>query len=103
MSAPILALSSSDEKSVSKEKAATNSPTSDSDSEIQNVTPEYGSYHHHVFASPPVAEHWRQVYEKAHYEGRHRFDPLFTWTADEEKRVRRKVSDTEQKLRKTKS
>ena len=91
MSAPILGSSSSNEKSVSKEQAVSNPPTSDSDSEIQDVTPEYGSYHHHVFASPAVAEHWRQMYEKAHYEGRHRFDPLFTWSADEEKRVRRKV------------
>ncbi|KAH7374162.1 major facilitator superfamily domain-containing protein [Cadophora sp. MPI-SDFR-AT-0126] len=91
MSAPILGSSPSDEKRVSKEQAISNPPTSDSDSEIQNVTPEYGSYHNHVFASPSVAEYWRQVYEKAHYEGRHRFDPLFTWTAEEEKRVRRKI------------
>ncbi|KAK0123819.1 hypothetical protein ONS95_008815 [Cadophora gregata] len=90
MSAPVLG-PSSNEKGLSKEQTESNSPTSDSDSEIQSVTPEYGSYHNHVFASPSVAEYWRQVYEKAQYEGRHRFDPLFTWTAEEEKRVRRKI------------
>ena len=53
--------------------------------------PDYGSGHDHIFANPTVAEHWRGVYERAKYEGRHRFDPEFTWTAAEEKRVRRKV------------
>jgi sugar phosphate permease len=45
----------------------------------------------HIFSDPRVAEYWRGVYEKARYEGRHRFDPAFTWTADEELRLRRKV------------
>jgi hypothetical protein len=52
----------------------------------------YGSDHNHVFAKPEVAEYWRGVYEKAQYEGRHRFDPDITWSAAEEKRLRRKVS-----------
>jgi hypothetical protein len=52
----------------------------------------YGSDHHHVFAKPEVAEYWRGVYEKAQYEGRHRFDPDITWSAEEEKKLRRKVS-----------
>lgn len=91
MSTPIL--EHVNEKGGLKEHAVSNRPTSDSDSEIQDVTPEYGSYRNHVFSSPTVAEYWRQKYEGARYEGRHRFDPLFTWTAEEEKRVRRKVRD----------
>jgi hypothetical protein len=73
------------------QKGRDSSLTSDSDSEIQNVIPEYGSYPNHVFANPTVGEYWRKKYYDANYEGRHRFDPTFTWTADEEKRVRRKV------------
>lgn len=52
----------------------------------------YGSDHHHVFAKPEVAEYWRGVYEAAQYEGRHRFDPDVTWSAEEEKKLLRKVS-----------
>lgn len=54
----------------------------------EKLDPEYGSYPDHVFANEQVAEHWREVYEKAHYEGRHRFDPELTWTAEEEKKLR---------------
>ncbi|CZS94175.1 related to permease [Rhynchosporium agropyri] len=90
MSTPILS-PPSDEKNVLKETGASNPPNSDSDSEVQDVTTEYGSSHNHVFSRPSVAEYWREVYEKAEYEGRHRYDPLFTWTAAEEKRVRRKI------------
>lgn len=77
----------------SKDQSCTDSqsPTSDSDSEVQGTAPEYGSYRHHVFANPVVAEFWRKKYEAARYEGRHQFDPTFTWAAEEEKRVRRKV------------
>ncbi|KAF5858480.1 hypothetical protein ETB97_004365 [Aspergillus alliaceus] len=45
----------------------------------------------HVFDDPDTAEHWASVYEKAQYEGLHRFDPAFTWTPEEEKKVVRKV------------
>ncbi|PTB71337.1 MFS general substrate transporter [Trichoderma longibrachiatum ATCC 18648] len=38
-----------------------------------------------------MAAHWRGVYEKANYENRHRFDPEFTWTAEEERRLVRKI------------
>jgi len=75
-----------------------NRPISESASEslengdAEKLDPEYGSYKDHIFSNPQVAEHWREVYEKAHYEGRHRFDPTFTWSAEEEKKVRRKVS-----------
>jgi hypothetical protein len=38
----------------------------------------YGSSTEHVFADPAVASHWRNIFEKAGYENRHRFDPSFT-------------------------
>ncbi|KAH8758988.1 major facilitator superfamily domain-containing protein [Diaporthe sp. PMI_573] len=37
------------------------------------------------------SEHWRNIYEKAGYENRHRFDPGFTWTAEDERKLVRKV------------
>ncbi|KAF5582929.1 permease [Fusarium pseudocircinatum] len=45
----------------------------------------------HPFSDPEVADRWRKVYENAHYENRHRFDPSFTWTAQEEKKLVRKI------------
>lgn len=50
-----------------------------------------GSTKEHVFSDPSVADYWREKYEKAGYENRHRFDPEFQWGADEEKRLVRKV------------
>ncbi|KAJ4173041.1 hypothetical protein NW754_012046 [Fusarium falciforme] len=47
----------------------------------------------HVFSDPQVAERWRKVYENAKYENRHRFDPNYTWTAEEEKRLVRKLPE----------
>lgn len=68
-------------------------PPSDSASEFredEDIDGDYGSYHGHVFSDPKVAEYWRNVYDTATYEGRHRFDPNFSWTAAEEKAVKRK-------------
>jgi hypothetical protein len=45
----------------------------------------------HPFSDPEIADRWRKVYENAQYENRHRFDPSFTWTAQEEKKLVRKV------------
>ncbi|KAH3668223.1 hypothetical protein OGAPHI_001977 [Ogataea philodendri] len=39
------------------------------------------------FSDPAVAEKYRQIYENSEYECRHRFDPDFTWTKKEEKKV----------------
>ncbi|KAJ8089387.1 hypothetical protein PM082_014635 [Marasmius tenuissimus] len=58
------------------------------DIEVQG---DYGSGRDHIFSDPKVADYWRNVYETAHYEGRHRYDPTFTWSAAEELRVKRKV------------
>jgi len=43
------------------------------------------------FLDPDVAEHWTTVYEKSQYESRHAFDPAFTWTAEEEKKLVRRL------------
>lgn len=43
------------------------------------------------FEDPDVAEHWAMVYEKAQYECRGEFDPTYTWTPEEEKRLIRKL------------
>lgn len=50
-----------------------------------------GSTDNHIFADPTVADYWRKVYEKAQYENRHRFDPTYTWSAEEEGKLVRKV------------
>ncbi|KAL2264483.1 hypothetical protein VTJ83DRAFT_6993 [Remersonia thermophila] len=52
---------------------------------------DYGSTDDHIFSDPTTAEYWRGVYEKAGYENRHRFDPHFTWTAEEERKLVRKI------------
>lgn len=69
----------------------TNQVSSDDSSSIEDVDGDYGSYGNHVFSDPKVAEYWRNIYETATYEGRHRFDPVFTWSAAEEKRLKRKA------------
>lgn len=51
----------------------------------------YGSSDEHIFSDPSLAEYWRGVYEKARYENRHRFDPAYKWTAEEEKKLVRKI------------
>ena len=43
------------------------------------------------FLDPKVAEHYRRIYEDAQYECRHVFDPSLEWTAEEEKKVVRKL------------
>ncbi|KAM7200380.1 allantoate permease [Naviculisporaceae sp. PSN 640] len=51
----------------------------------------YGSSDEHIFSDPTVANHWRGIYEGARYENRHRFDPNYKWTAEEEKKILRKI------------
>lgn len=41
----------------------------------------------HVFLDPVVAEHYRKIYDDHEYECRHLFDPDFTWTPQEERKV----------------
>lgn len=51
----------------------------------------YGSTSDHIFADAATADYWRLKYEKAGYENRHRFDPDLQWTAEEERKLVRKV------------
>lgn len=69
---------------------ATSDPADDADTRsVDGIdTPDSRN---HVFSDPLAAEHWRNVYEKAGYENRHRFDPEFAWTAEDEKKLVRKV------------
>lgn len=41
----------------------------------------------HVFQDPLVAEHYAKIYLDCEYECRDHFDPDFTWTAEEERKV----------------
>ncbi|PQE06119.1 allantoate permease protein [Rutstroemia sp. NJR-2017a BBW] len=43
------------------------------------------------FLDPDVAAHWTTIYEEAKYECRDLFDPHFTWTEEEEKRIIRRL------------
>lgn len=74
-----------------KQVPVTANTDSGSSNESNGDIPLHGSYDDHVFSDRVTAEYWRNVYEKAQYEGRHRFDPNYTWTAAEEKRLVRKV------------
>lgn len=51
----------------------------------------YGSTPDHVFSDPAIAAYWADVYERAGYENRHRFDPSFEWGASEERKLVRKM------------
>jgi hypothetical protein len=39
------------------------------------------------FANPVVAAHYAELYEQSKYECRHEFDPSFTWTPQEERKL----------------
>ncbi|KAL2784326.1 major facilitator superfamily domain-containing protein [Aspergillus keveii] len=50
-----------------------------------------GSAEPHIFSDPARAAYWRDLYEKSKYEGRARFDPALTWTAETERRLKMKL------------
>ncbi|KAL5341381.1 major facilitator superfamily domain-containing protein [Aspergillus crustosus] len=45
----------------------------------------------HVFSDPARASYWRNVYDTVKYEGRSRFDPALSWTAETERRLKMKL------------
>ncbi|SJX61620.1 uncharacterized protein SRS1_12605 [Sporisorium reilianum f. sp. reilianum] len=67
--------------------------TPESDSQAESLADDDAAplSRNHVFQDEKVAEHWRQLYERTEYENRHRFDPSFEWTVEEERKVVRKV------------
>ncbi|TGZ77285.1 MFS general substrate transporter [Ascodesmis nigricans] len=87
----------SEEKGYKNDTSEEFKPTSGSSSENTSTISlseyttikDYGSPGWDV--SEKKAEYWRGVYEKAKYEGRHRYDPSYKWTAAEEKRLVRKI------------
>jgi len=60
---------------------------------LQGFTPQdqLGSVEPHVFSDPARAAYWKNLYETVRYEGRSRFDPELTWTAETERRLKMKV------------
>jgi hypothetical protein len=58
---------------------------------VLNTGQHYGSVEPHVFSSSIRAQHWKSVYENVKYEGRHRFDPSFQWSARSEVLLKWKV------------
>ncbi|RYP62506.1 hypothetical protein DL771_009714 [Monosporascus sp. 5C6A] len=68
-------------------------PLSSASGSIEDISDggEYGSSENHVFSDPVVAARWRQIYELAKYENRHRFDPSYQWTAEEELKLVRRI------------
>ncbi|KAF5092154.1 hypothetical protein D0Z00_004710, partial [Geotrichum galactomycetum] len=55
--------------------------SADSGSDIE------GGLRDNIFLDPEVANYYREIYENAHYEGRHVFDPELTWTKEEERKI----------------
>lgn len=74
--------------------ATSGSSESDSDTrdELEDIDGDYGSYRDHIFNDPEKVKYWTNVMHNANYEGRHRFDPDMTWSAAEEKKLKRRVS-----------
>lgn len=57
----------------------------------ESLTSDSESISHNPFDDFHKAERWRKVYESSGYEGLSKFDPEFTWTKDEEKKLVRKM------------
>lgn len=78
-----------------QKKDSTTLNSSDSESDIrdqaEDIDGDYGSYRDHIFTDPENVKYWTNVMHNAQYEGRHRFDPHMTWSATEEKKLKRRV------------
>lgn len=78
-----------------KQVPVTETPDSVSSQGSNHDRGQHGSHEDHVFKEPATAQYWREVYMEAEYEGRYHFDPNYTWTAAEEKRLVHKVRTLE--------
>lgn len=67
---------------VEKNQSSLSDVTVDSDLEDVQSNP---------FIDPKEAERWRNIYESSGYEGLRRFDPDFSWSKKDEKRLTRKI------------
>jgi len=81
----------SDEKLTMSIASGTASPVNLDETALTVKDAFLGSTQQHVFSSPVNLEFWSSTYEKAQYEGRHRFDPSFQWSSGAEKGLVRKV------------
>ena len=81
-------------KPVEKQAPITDASDTGSSHTSRSAPPHHGSHDDHAFSDPATAQHWRQIYENAQYEGRHRFDPKYTWEAEEEKRLVKRVIES---------
>lgn len=82
-----------DRSATDAKQALVDEPSTPDGSSIQEQPRDgYGSTETHAFSNPSTADYWRKVYHNANYENRHRFDPDFTWSADEERKLVRKAS-----------
>ncbi|WDK22829.1 major facilitator superfamily transporter [Colletotrichum graminicola] len=76
------------EADTTQSQVATDTSTS---SLREQVAQQHGSTDEHVFSDPVTADYWRKVYEKAQYENRHRFDPSYQWSAEDERKLVKKI------------
>ncbi|OAQ61526.2 hypothetical protein VFPPC_16522 [Pochonia chlamydosporia 170] len=85
------------QKPLQTDSSATTSsaPSEIAESNFDDLPPstghQYGSVEPHVFTNPVRADYWRNIYENAKYECRHRFDPSFQWSPQGEVIVKRKL------------
>lgn len=80
----------------SKEVPSTPESLSDDQYAVDDFPPstgsQLGSVEPHVFSHPARAEYWKNIFENARYECRHRFDPSFEWSPEKEAAVKKKVN-----------
>ena len=63
----------------------------DSGSASSHSDEEGDTFKKNPFLDPDVAEKWAIVYEKSQYECRAAFDPAFTWSEEEERKLVRRL------------
>lgn len=88
----VLASKVSDKEEDTSINTGTVDPLEGDDADVNVQNGYTGSTHQHPFTQPLEAEYWKNIYEEAKYEGRHRFDPSEQWSSSEEKKLVRKVS-----------
>lgn len=88
-SSPLIIMSKSTEKQDPPRAIEKNDFTVEStlDSDLEEQT----EFQENPFLDPFIANHYRQIYNDCNYECRGAFDPHFTWTKEEDRKVMKKV------------
>ncbi|ONH70203.1 hypothetical protein BON22_0024 [Cyberlindnera fabianii] len=60
-------------------------PTFTQTKDVESVSSDISD--EHIFKDPKIADYYRRLYESTEYECREKFDPDFTWTREEERKV----------------